>query len=77
MFGVLYTLSKERLTEGWRFVVSAMILDYLQVGVSLLCLRSTWRRVHSCQLCWQTGLGQATHTFGYSRMAGVELRLLG
>ena len=32
VFGVLYTLSKERLTEGWRFVVFAMVLDYLQVG---------------------------------------------
>ncbi|GAB4816719.1 hypothetical protein N2152v2_003765 [Parachlorella kessleri] len=31
VFGVLYTLSKERLTEGCRFVVFAMVLDYLQV----------------------------------------------
>mgnify|MGYP006973205787 CR=1 FL=1 len=35
MFGVLYTLSKERLNEGWRFVVFAMVLDYLQVGALL------------------------------------------
>ena len=31
VFGVLYKLSKERLFEGWRFVLSAMVIDYLQV----------------------------------------------
>ncbi|GAB4813121.1 hypothetical protein N2152v2_000167 [Parachlorella kessleri] len=31
VFGVLYALSKERLVDGWRFAVSVMVLEYLQV----------------------------------------------
>ncbi|GAB4816720.1 hypothetical protein N2152v2_003766 [Parachlorella kessleri] len=42
VFGVLYTLSKERLTEGWRFVVSAMILDYLQLAVFFIGNNFPW-----------------------------------
>ena len=31
MFGVLHKLCKEPLVEGWRFALSVMVIDYLQV----------------------------------------------
>ncbi|GAB4816718.1 hypothetical protein N2152v2_003764 [Parachlorella kessleri] len=42
VFGVLYTLSKERLNEGWRFVVFAMVLDYLQLAVFFIGNNFPW-----------------------------------
>ncbi|GAB4820337.1 hypothetical protein N2152v2_007383 [Parachlorella kessleri] len=42
VFGVLYTLSKERLAEGWRFVLFAMTVDYLQLAVFFISYNFPW-----------------------------------
>ncbi|GAB4813124.1 hypothetical protein N2152v2_000170 [Parachlorella kessleri] len=43
LFSVLYKLSKERLFEGWRVVLSVMIIDYLQLAVFFIGFNFPWR----------------------------------
>ncbi|GAB4820336.1 hypothetical protein N2152v2_007382 [Parachlorella kessleri] len=42
LFGVLYMLSKERLAEGWKFVLFAMTVDYLQLAVFFISYNFPW-----------------------------------
>ncbi|GAB4813118.1 hypothetical protein N2152v2_000164 [Parachlorella kessleri] len=43
VFCVLHSLSKERLVEGWRFALSVMVIDYLQLAVFFIGYNFPWR----------------------------------
>ncbi|PRW21106.1 flagellar associated membrane [Chlorella sorokiniana] len=75
-FGALYTLSKEKFSEGWRWVLCTMIIDYLQLAVFFIGNNFMWtmnfRAWQWKRLSWvcftnmfppHTGLGNGNYTF--------------
>ncbi|KAI7846027.1 hypothetical protein COHA_000564 [Chlorella ohadii] len=75
-FGVLYTLSKEKFSEGWRWVLTTMIVDYLQLAVFFIGNNFMWTmNFRAWQWKWlswvcftnmfpqHTGLGNGNYTF--------------